>query len=133
MHWATATARLLPRLRQGRQAGPVFLAGGRAPTSGCPAPAAAICLVARRGRLSYPRAEHLFKTASTELDPYSDSWTLPQLRHIALQHLPEAGRSAPELQAKSRHQHLASLGRTSGRGNGSSRSRPSRPVPSGGW
>jgi hypothetical protein len=30
--------------------------------------------------------------------------------HSALQHLGQAGRSAPELQAKSRHQHLASLG-----------------------
>ncbi|MFC5823241.1 hypothetical protein [Nonomuraea insulae] len=34
-----------------------------------------------------------------------------QLRHSALQHLVEAGRTAPELQAKSRHQSLASLGR----------------------
>ncbi len=34
-----------------------------------------------------------------------------QLRHSALQHLAQAGRTAPELQAKSRHQHLASLGR----------------------
>jgi hypothetical protein len=33
------------------------------------------------------------------------------LRHSALQHLAAAGRTAPELQAKSRHQHLASLGR----------------------
>ncbi|GAA3559884.1 hypothetical protein GCM10022419_045620 [Nonomuraea rosea] len=34
-----------------------------------------------------------------------------QLRHSALQHLAEAGRTAPELQAKFRHQSLASLGR----------------------
>ncbi|MFF0250293.1 hypothetical protein ACWEU6_15735 [Streptosporangium sandarakinum] len=33
------------------------------------------------------------------------------MRHSALQHLAEAGRTAPELQAKPRHQHLASLGR----------------------
>ena len=33
-----------------------------------------------------------------------------QLRHSSLQHLAAAGRSAPELQAESRHQHLASLG-----------------------
>ncbi|GAA2913096.1 hypothetical protein GCM10010517_79660 [Streptosporangium fragile] len=58
-----------------------------------------------------PRAEHLFKTASAELDPHSDGWTLHQLRHSALTHLAAAGRTAPELQAKSRHQHLASLGR----------------------
>ena len=31
--------------------------------------------------------------------------------HSALQHLAADGRTAPELQAKSRHQHLASLGR----------------------
>jgi hypothetical protein len=34
-----------------------------------------------------------------------------QLRHSALQHLAADGRAAPELQAKSRHQHLTSLGR----------------------
>jgi hypothetical protein len=34
-----------------------------------------------------------------------------RLRHSALQHLAEAGRSVPELQAKSCRQHLASLGR----------------------
>jgi hypothetical protein len=33
------------------------------------------------------------------------------LRYSALTHLAEAGRTAPELQVKSRHQHLASLGR----------------------
>ncbi|MGP4101390.1 hypothetical protein [Nonomuraea sp. KM90] len=36
---------------------------------------------------------------------------MPQLRHSALQHLAEAGRTAPELQAKSRHQSLSRLGR----------------------
>ncbi|MFI6802846.1 tyrosine-type recombinase/integrase [Streptosporangium canum] len=112
VHWATATARLLPRLRQGRTAGPVFLADRRAPTSGHRAPAAAdICPVTGRGRLSYPRAECLFKTASAKFDPHGDGWTLHQLRHSALTHLAAAGRTAPKLQAKSRHQHLASLGR----------------------
>ncbi|WP_084774127.1 tyrosine-type recombinase/integrase [Nonomuraea candida] len=112
VHWATAAARLLPRLLQGRQAGPVFLADRRAPTSGRRAPAAAdICPVTGRGRLSYPRAEHLFKTASAGLDPHGEGWTLHQLRHSALTHLAAAGRTAPELQAKSRHQHLSSLGR----------------------
>ena len=38
-------------------------------------------------------------------------WTLHQLRHSALQHLAADGRTAPELQAKSRHLHLGSLGR----------------------
>ena len=63
-----------------------------------------------RGRLSYPRAEYLFKQATTAHDPHGQGWTLHQLRHSSLQHLAAAGRSAPELQAKSRHQHLASLG-----------------------
>ncbi|WTL69344.1 site-specific integrase [Streptosporangium sp. NBC_01495] len=116
VHWATATARLLPRLLPrllaSRTAGPVFLADRRAPTSGPRAPAAAdICPATGRGRLSYPRAEYLLKTASTKLDPHGDGWTLHQLRHSALQHLAQVGRTAPKLQAKSRHQHLSSLGR----------------------
>jgi integrase len=112
VHWATGTARLLPRLLRGRTSGPVFLADRRAPASGRRAPAAAdVCTVTGRGRLSYPRAEHLVKTATAVLDPHGKGWTLHQLRHSALQHLAAAGRTAPELQAKSRHQHLASLGR----------------------
>ncbi|MGP3937302.1 tyrosine-type recombinase/integrase [Nonomuraea sp. KM88] len=112
VHWGTGTARLLPRLLKGRTAGPLFLADRRAPASGSRAPAAAdICPATGRRRLSYPRAEYLFKQASAKLDPHQKGWTLHRLRHSALQHLAEAGRSAPELQAKSRHQHLASLGR----------------------
>ncbi|GAA3141392.1 hypothetical protein GCM10010466_35480 [Planomonospora alba] len=108
VHWATGTARLL----RGRTAGPVFLAERRAPASGRRTPAAAdICPVTGRGRLSYPRAEYLFKTASAALDPHGTGWTLHQLRHSALQHLAADGRTAPELQAKSCHAHLASLGR----------------------
>ena len=41
VHWATGTARLLPRLLRGRTSGPVFLAGRRAPVSGSRAPAEA--------------------------------------------------------------------------------------------
>ncbi|GII94367.1 tyrosine-type recombinase/integrase [Sinosporangium siamense] len=112
VHWATPTARLLPRLLTGRTTGPVFLADRRAPASGPRTPAAAdIDPTTGRGRLSYPRAEYLFKTASAKLDPHRQGWTLHQLRHSALQHLAQAGRTTPELQAKSRHQHLASLGR----------------------
>jgi integrase len=36
VHWQTGTARLLPRLLQGRTSGPVFLSDRRAPTSGAP-------------------------------------------------------------------------------------------------
>jgi len=112
VHWATGTARLLPRLLRGRAVGPVFLADRRAPAAGRRAPAAEdVCPATGRGRLSYPRAEYLFKQASAVLDPHEKGWTLHQLRHSALQHLAADGRTAPELQAKSRHQHLASLGR----------------------
>ncbi|MFE3455744.1 tyrosine-type recombinase/integrase [Nonomuraea sp. NPDC059194] len=112
VHWATATARLLPRLLQGRTTGPLFLADRRAPAQGRRTPAAVdVCPATGRGRLSYPRAEYLFKTASVALDPHGIGWTLHQLRPSALQHLAAAGRTAPELQARSRHQHLGSLGR----------------------
>ncbi len=102
VHWATATARLLPRLLRGRTAGPVFLADRRAPAAGRRAPAAGdICPATGRGRLSYPRAEYLFKQASAALDPHKKGWTLHQLRHSALQHLAADGRTAPELRCES--------------------------------
>jgi hypothetical protein len=90
----------------------VFLADRRAPVSGSRAPAEAdVCPETGRGRLSYPRAEYLFKQATAAHDPHKKGWTLHQLRHSALQHLAADGRTAPELQAKSRHLHLGSLGR----------------------
>jgi len=111
VHWETPTARLLPRLLQGRTTGPVFLADRRAPTSGRRAPALAdIDPATGRGRLSYPRAERLFKSASALHDPHGTGYTLHQLRHSGLKHLAEKGRSTPELQAKSRHRHLGTLG-----------------------
>jgi integrase len=112
VHGATGTARLLPRLLRGRTSGLVFRADRRAPAPGPRVPAAAdICPETGRGQLSYPRAEYLFKQATADLDPHKKGRTLHQLRHSALQHLAADGRTAPELQAKSRHQHLASLGR----------------------
>ena len=90
----------------------MFLAGRRAPVSGSRAPAEAdVCPETGRGRLSYPRAEYLFKQATAAHDPHKQGWTLHQLRHSALQHLAADGRTAPELQAESRHLHLGSLGR----------------------
>src|SRR5664280_1621338 len=50
-------------------------------------------------------------SATAAHDPHKIGWTRHQLRHSALQHLAVDGRTAPELQAKSRHAHLASLGR----------------------
>jgi integrase len=112
VHWATGTARLLPRLLRGRTSGPVFLAGRRAPVSGSRAPAEAdVCPETGRGLLSYPRAEYLFKQATAARDPHKQGWTLHQLRHSALQHLAADGRTAPERQAKSRYLHLGSPGR----------------------
>ncbi len=54
-------------------------------------------------RLSYRRAEELFKAATGA--------TLHQLRHSALTHMAEDGASAPLLLSKSRHQSITSLGR----------------------
>ena len=111
LHWATATARLLPHLLAGGTTGPVFLADRRSPAAGNRARALAdVDPATGRGRLSYPRVEYLFKQASTRHDPHGIGWTLHQLRHSALGHLAASGRTAPELQAKSRHKHLATLG-----------------------
>ena len=49
--------------------------------------------------------------ATAAPDPHGIGWTLHELRHSALQHLAADGRTAPELQARSRHLHLGSLGR----------------------
>jgi integrase/recombinase XerD len=103
LHFQTGSARLLPRLIGGRTRGPLFLADRR------PVPARAPATVDRcpetgRGRLSYRRAEALFREAS-------GGWTLHQLRHSALTHLAEQNVSLPLLMAKSRHASLRSLQR----------------------
>jgi integrase len=103
LHFQTGSARLLPRLIGGRSRGPLFLADRR------PVPARAPATVDRcpetgRGRLSYRRAEALFREAS-------GGWTLHQLRHSALTHLAEQNVSLPLLMAKSRHASLRSLQR----------------------
>ena len=106
LHFQSGSARLLPRLIEGRDAGPLFLADRR------PAPARApasvdLCPLTGRGRLSYERAEYLFKQNSLTLS--SRGWTLHQLRHSALTHLAEVGVNLPLLMAKSGHQNLRSL------------------------
>lgn len=112
VHWATATARLLPRLLAGRTTGPVFCSDRRSAAAGSRARALAdVDPATGRGRLSYPRAEYLFKQASKAHDPHGQGWTLHRLRHSALTHLAAKGRSAAELQAKSRHAHLSTLGK----------------------
>jgi integrase len=97
--WSTGTATLIPRLLKGRRSGPVFTT--RRPSRVTPA------VVDRASdgttRLSYRRAEELFKAAAGA--------TLHQLRHSALTHMAEDGASAPMLMSKSRHQSIASLAR----------------------
>jgi integrase len=103
LHFQTGSARLLPRLIGKRPSGPLFLTDRRPVPARRPANAD-ICPTTGRARLSYSRAERLFKTAT-------GGWTLHQLRHTALTQLAEHGVSLPLLQAKSGHQSLRSLQR----------------------
>jgi RNA polymerase sigma factor (sigma-70 family) len=61
--WRGQTARLLPELLAGRTRGPVFLADRRPAPARSPAEAD-LCPHTGRGRLSYERAEYLFKQAT---------------------------------------------------------------------
>ncbi|GAA0251646.1 RNA polymerase sigma factor [Cryptosporangium japonicum] len=61
--WRSATAALLPRLLDGRTRGPVFLADRR-PVPSRPLAPADRCPETGRRRLSYERAEYLFKQAT---------------------------------------------------------------------
>jgi integrase len=103
LHFQTGSARLLPRLIGGRTCGPLFLAD-RAPAPARAPAAFDRCPETGRARLSYRRAEALFREAS-------GGWTLHQLRHSALTHLAEQNVSLPLLMAKSRHTSLRSLQR----------------------
>jgi integrase/recombinase XerC/integrase/recombinase XerD len=103
LHFQTGSARLLPRLIAGRTHGPLFLAD-RAPSPARAPAAIDRCPETGRARLSYRRAEALFRQAS-------GGWTLHQLRHSALTHLAEQNVSLPLLMAKSRHASLRSLQR----------------------
>jgi integrase len=103
LHFQTGSARLLPRLLAGRARGPLFLADRRPVPSRAPATLDR-CPDTGRARLSYRRAEALFREAS-------GGWTLHQLRHSALTHLAEQNVSLPLLMAKSRHASLRSLQR----------------------
>ena len=108
LHFQSGSARLLPRVIDDRRAGPIFLADRRPGPGRTPA-AVDLCPVTGRGRLSYERAEYLFKQGSLKVA--SRGWTLHQLRHSALTHLAEKGVNLPLLMAKSGHQNLRSLQR----------------------
>lgn len=101
LHWATGSARLLPRYLGDRTTGPVFLAD-RPPRIATAK--ADLDPVSGHARLSYRRAAELFTHAS-------GGWTLHQLRHSALTHLAEDGVDVALLRAKSRHASLRSLER----------------------
>ncbi|MFC7593248.1 site-specific integrase [Nonomuraea antimicrobica] len=87
--WRSETARLLPRLVAGRTRGPVFLADRRPGPARTPAPAD-LCPETGRRRLSYERAQYLFKQATKSLDPAGDGYTLRQLKP-----LPTRGQDGP--------------------------------------
>ncbi|MFI7640510.1 tyrosine-type recombinase/integrase [Nonomuraea sp. NPDC049400] len=107
--WQAGTARLLPRLLAGRTRGPVFLTDRRPGPARTPA-AADLCPVTGRARLSYERAEYLFKQATKSIDPAGAGYTLHQLRHSRLTHLGEDGWSSSMLMALSGHRNLRTLG-----------------------
>ncbi len=104
--WRTKTARLLPRLLDGRRAGPVFLTDRRARVELAPVD---VEPVSGRARLSYRRAAELFEQA-TESCPQGP-WTLHQLRHSALTHAAEDGANTSTLLAFSGHTSVVSLSR----------------------
>lgn len=97
--WDSEAARLLTRYIAGHRCGPRFLAD-KAP-SPARQPAAADT---GRARLSYRRAEEIFKAAS-------GGRTLHKLRHSRLTHLAEAREDVNLIKAKSRHRSLRSLER----------------------
>jgi integrase len=78
LRWRSGTSQLLRLLLAGRPCGPVFLTERRAPAQ---APAADVCPITGRARMSYRRAAEIFTTATRHLDPAGQGWTLHQLRH----------------------------------------------------
>ncbi len=103
LHFQTGSARLLPKVIDGRAIGPLFLAARSSSPSRVPA-LADVDPSSGLARLSYRRAAEVFSDAS-------GGKTLHQLRHSAISHLAEAGVPLPLLMAKSRHSSLRSLQR----------------------
>ena len=116
--WQTATARLLPKLLDGRTRGPVFLTERRARVALAPAD---LDPASGRARLSYRRAEEIFTERTKSLaqpditDPRqltaAPGWKLHDLRHSALTHAAENGANTGTLLAYSGHASVASLAR----------------------
>jgi len=103
LHFQTGSARLLPKMINGRTSGPLFLADRTPAPNRAPATLDR-CPSTGRARLSYRRAAEVFSTAAP-------GRTLHQLRHSAITHLAEAGVPLPLLMAKSRHASLKTLQR----------------------
>lgn len=104
IHWQTGTARLLPRLLNGRRSGPVFLTDRKARPS---VALADVDPTTECARLSYRRAAELFEAHTADLP--GGPWTLHQLRHTALTHAAEDGANTPLLMAMSGHTSIRSL------------------------
>lgn len=79
LQWRSVTARLLPQLIGNRASGPLFLSDRR-PTPARAPGCSDLCSETGRRRLSYPRAEYLFKQTTKSLDPTGKGYTLRCLR-----------------------------------------------------
>ena len=77
IRWGAASTELVRWLTAGRPEGPVFLTSRRAPAG---TPAADVCPLTGRARLSYRRAAEVFTEVTRPLDPAGGGWTLSQLR-----------------------------------------------------
>jgi integrase len=107
--WRTGTARLLPRLLEGRRRGPVFLTQRRARVE---LPDADLDPGTGRARLSYRRAAECLAAETSDPDIHPGGpWELHELRHSALTHAAEDGANTGTLLAYSGHTSVASLAR----------------------
>jgi len=77
MGWGERSAELLPLLKIGRTAGPLFLTERRATGR---VPAVDRCPYTGRARLSVRRAAELFQAATRQTDPRGAGWNLRDLR-----------------------------------------------------
>lgn len=110
LYFEDQAAELLAELVEGRHRGPVFLTNRR-PRNWRIRPASDFAPDGRRCRLSYNRAERIFKEATRQLGydgeelafPDFEFLTLHQHRKARLTHLAEEGWDTPMLQGLSKH------------------------------
>ncbi len=107
VYWDAGTARLLPRLLNGRTRGPVFVTRRR-PGPGKVLSSLEVCPDTGLARLSYGQARALLD-AHTALRGPGTGWDLHEFRHSALTHLDEQGASLLLLMAKPRHKKPENL------------------------